>query len=209
VRPQEYNVKYRYAEQVTQNQTFPEVCREQATFTILDMRLALAVNDRPIARASLVTKGWLGAHVSLSQGVESDELTNRVWLNSMDTSDDPNTEHSTWDAVGLNVGDRIEIEVLPDEESDPPNSVSRTLDNPNNLFSDVEQARLLLAAIKTCDTALWEVAEQARGAEPEDEFRRLSLAIGSVLTEIDRQLISPTLRRHPELLVIAEEMKIR
>ena len=114
-----------------------------------------------------------------------------------------------WDAVGLNVGDRIEIEVLPDGESDPPNSVSRTSDNPNNLFSDVEQARLLFAAIKTCDTALQEVAERARGAEPEDEFRRVALAIVSVISEIDRQLISPTLRRHPELLVIAEEMKIR
>jgi hypothetical protein len=32
----------------------------------------------------------------------------------MDTSDEPNTEHSMWDAVGLNVGDRIEIEVLPE-----------------------------------------------------------------------------------------------
>jgi len=174
-----------------------------------DMRLSLAVNDRPIARASLIAKGWLGAHVSLSQGVEPEESANRVWLNSMDTTDDPNTEHSMWDAVGLNIGDRIEIEVLPDGESDPPNSVSRTSDNPNNLFSDVEQARLLFAAIKSCDTALLEVVERARGAEPDDEFRRVALAVGSVITEIDRQLISPTLRRHPELLGIAEEMKIR
>jgi hypothetical protein len=67
----------------------------------------------------------------------------------MNTSDDPNTEHSMWDAAGLNVGDRIEIEVLSDGEADPPNNVSRTSDNPNNLFSDVEQARLLFAAIKT------------------------------------------------------------
>ena len=190
-------------------QTLREECREQATFTILDMRLSLAVNDRPIARASLVAKGWLGAHVSLSQGVESDEPTNRVWLNSMDTSDDPNTEHSMWDPVALTVGDTIEIKVLPDGESDPPNETSRTSDNPNNLFSDVDQARQLFTAIQTCDRALWEVVERARGAEPEEEFRRVALAIVSVISEIDRQLISPTLRRHPELLVIAEEMKIR
>jgi hypothetical protein len=63
---------------------------------------------------------------------------NRVWLNSIDTSDDPNTEHSIWDGVGLKVGDRIEIEVLPDGESDAANSVSRTSANSNNLFSDVE-----------------------------------------------------------------------
>jgi hypothetical protein len=77
------------------------------------------------------------------------------------------------------------------------------------LFSDVEQARLLFAAIRSCDTALLEVVERARGAEPEDEFRRVALAVGSAITEIDRQLISPTLRLHPGLLGIAEEMKIR
>jgi hypothetical protein len=73
----------------------------RAGATILIMRLSLAVNDRPIARASLVANGWLGAHVSLSQGMDSDE--NRVWLRSTDTSDEPNTEHSMWDAVALTV----------------------------------------------------------------------------------------------------------
>jgi hypothetical protein len=53
------------------------------------------------------------------------------------------------------------------------------------------------------------VAERARGAEPEDELRKIVLAIGSVITEIDQQLISPTLRGHPELLALAEEMKLR
>jgi len=173
------------------------------------MRLLLTVNDLPIARASLLANGWLGAHVSLSRGVESDEPNNRVWLDSMDTSDDPNTKHSMWNAVALNVGDKIEIEFLPDGESDPPNDISRTSDSPSNLFSDVEQARLLFTAIATCDEALSKVVEQARDAEPEDEFRKIALAIGSVITEIDRQLISPTLRRHPDFLAIAQEMRIR
>ena len=114
-----------------------------------------------------------------------------------------------WDAVALSVGDKIEIEVLEDGESDPPNTVSRTSDSPNNLFSDIEQARLLLAAIKVCDKALWEVAERARDVEPKDELHKIVLAVGSVITEIDQQLISPTLRRHPELLAQAEELKLR
>jgi hypothetical protein len=176
---------------------------------ILGMRLSLSVNDRHIARASLVANGWLGAHVNLSQGMESDEPSNRVWLRSTNTSEEPNTEHSMWEAIALTVGDKIEIQVLPDGESDPPNTVTRTSDSPNNLFSDVEQARLLLGAIQTCDRALWEVAERAKGAEPSDELNKIVLAIGSVITEIDQQLISPTLRRHPELLTIAEEMELR
>ncbi len=141
--------------------------------------------------------------------MKSEEPANRVWLRSTDTSDEPNTEHSTWDATALSVGDKIEIEVLEDGESDPPDSVNRTSDSPNNLFSDIEQARLLLAAIKVCDRALWEVVERARGVEPEDELHKIFLAVGSVITEIDQQLISPTLRRHPELLAQAEELKLR
>ena len=124
-------------------------------------------------------------------------------------TDDPNTVHSAWEAVALSVGDKVEIEVLADGGSDPPNSVIRTADSPSNLFSDVEQARMLFTVIHTCDEALARVLEQARGGEPEDEFRNVALAVGSVLAEIDRQLISPTLRRHPELLPFAEEIKIR
>lgn len=113
------------------------------------------------------------------------------------------TEHSMWDAVALSVGDKIEIKVLEDGESDPPNTVSRTSDSPNNLFSDVEQARLLLAAIKVCDRALWEVAERARGVEPEDELHKIVFAVGSVITEIDQQLISPTIRTQCDKVLVA------
>jgi hypothetical protein len=173
------------------------------------MRLSLSVNDGPIVRASLVTRGWLGAHVSLSQGMESEESTNRVWLRSTDTSDEPNSQHSLWNPVPLTVGDKITIEVLPEGESDPPSTVTQTSDSPDNLFSDLESARLLLAAIKACDTALSGVADRARAAEPDDEFRKIATAIGSVLVEIDQQLISPTLRRHPQLLATAQEMKVR
>ena len=77
------------------------------------------------------------------------------------------------------------------------------------MFSDVEQARLLLTAIQTCDEALARVLELARSAEPENEFRKVTLAIGGMFSEIDRQLFSPTLRRHPDLRPLAEEMKIR
>ncbi len=40
-------------------------------------------------------------------------------------------------------------------------------------------------------------------------LQEIRYAIGSVLTEIDQQLISPTLRKHPELLPLAEELNIR
>jgi hypothetical protein len=68
---------------------------------------------------------------------------------------------------------------------------------------------MLLTAVKTCDTALTAVADRAVDVESEDELEKIRLAIGSILAEIDQHLISPTLRRHPELLAEAERMMIR
>jgi hypothetical protein len=195
--------------EIRQNASFQELLRCDARYKIMAMRLSLSVNNRDIVRASLRAKGWLGAHVTLSQGIESEEPSKRVWLQATDISEAPNAIHSSWEAVPLSVGDRIEIEVLPDGQSDSPMTITRTSESPSNLFSDVEQARLLLKAIKACDTALTEVADRASDVEGSDEFHKIRSAIGSVLVEIDQQLISPTLRRHPQLLREAEELKLR
>jgi Tn3 transposase DDE domain len=112
-------------------------------------------------------------------------------------------------ALNDSVGDEIEIKLLPDGEYDSPMTITRTSGSPNNLFSDVEQARFLLEAIKTCDTALMEVADRASRVEGSDEFHKIRTAVGSVIAEIDQQLISPMLRRHPQLLPEAEKLKIR
>jgi len=173
------------------------------------MRLSLAINDRHVARASLESSGWLDAHVSLSHGIKSDEPANRVWLVAADISEEPNTVHSTWEPVEVSVGDKIQIDVLPDGEADPPSTVTKTSASADNLFSDVSQARLLLEAVRTCDKALWEAMERSVGIEPEDELHKIRYAIASVLGKIDQQLIRPTLQRHPELLSLAEDMKVR
>jgi hypothetical protein len=171
------------------------------------MRLSLAINGQQKVRASLTARGWLGAHVSLSNDIES-ESNDRVWLNAIDTSKEPNTTHSTWEGFPLVQGDKVEIEVLADGESDAPQEVSESSENVSNLFSDAGQARQLLDSVKSCDTALQEVLERAKDVEPEGEFRKLALAVGSILVELDRQLISPTLRRHPDLLLAAKDMKL-
>jgi hypothetical protein len=172
------------------------------------MRISLAINGQQKARASLTAKGWLSAHVNLSHEVESPS-NDRVWLNAIDMSEEPNTTHSSWGGFPLVVGDKVEIAILADGESDAPNEVSRTAENPSNLFSSAEQARQLLDSVSTCDIALQQILDRAKGIESEDEVRKLALAVGGILVELDRQLISPTLRRHPDLLQVAEKMKLR
>jgi hypothetical protein len=134
---------------------------------------------------------------------------NRVWLVAADISEEPNTVHSTWEPVAVSVGDKIEIQVLPDGEADLPSTVTKTSESADNLFSDVGQARLLLETIRACDKALCEVTERAIGVESGDDLHKIRYAVTSVIAEIDQQLILPTLRRHPELLPLAEEMKLR
>ena len=173
------------------------------------MRLSLLVNDKLIVKASLEANGWLSAHVNLSQGIKSDDPPNRVWLVAYDQSEEPNSVTSTWDGVPLSLGDKVEIRVLADGESDAPTGVTRTAEATTNLFNDVEQAGLLLAAIHVCDTELMGVIKRAQTVEPPEELVKIQRAIGEIIIEIDRQLISPTLRKHPKLLAEAEQMNLR
>ena len=171
------------------------------------MRLSISVNNRPPVTGSLTAAGWLSAHLNLRHD-GSDEQSNRASIVAMNTSEAPNTVHSHWEAGPLAVGDNIEVKILPDGESDPPTDVRRTSGSPQNLFSDVEQARMLLAAIKSCDQVLMEVLRRASAVEPPDELKKIELAIASVSVEFDRKLISPMIRRHPELLAEAEALEL-
>jgi len=172
------------------------------------MRLALTVNHGTPVRASLQAKGFLSAHVNLrSESVEGD-TAGRAWLHAINESEEPNSINSTWEAGALSAGDRVEILVLPDGDADPPTEVQRSSESPSNLFSNVEQARLLLSAVSSCDRELMGILDRARTSEPPDELHKIARAVGGILSDLDRHLISPTLRRHPELADEAKEKKL-
>jgi hypothetical protein len=172
------------------------------------MRLSLSVNGRHIVNASLERNGWLGAHISLSQSMSEND-PDRVWVSAIDVSEEPNTTHSGWEAVPLVVGDKVMVEVMSDGESDPPSEVRHTSDSPKNLFEHPQNALSLLNAVKACDKALTEVLDRAHESETPDELRKIKLAVGSIFAELDSQLITPTIRRHPALFAKAQELGIR
>jgi hypothetical protein len=168
------------------------------------MRLALYVNDKQIARASLEHIGYLSAHLNLSQGIGPDDESNTVRLVAIDKTDEVNTVFSTWDGPPLSLGDKAELHLLPDGESDVPTMVNRMSESPSNLFSSLEQAQLALLAVKACDVALSGIANRAQESEPEEEQLKIRQAVGEILSDLDRFLISPILRRHPSLLAQAK-----
>ncbi|UWZ83440.1 hypothetical protein [Occallatibacter riparius] len=168
------------------------------------MRVQVAVNDGVPVRASLDSKGWLSAHLNFPID-GADDSTGSLSVQAIDRSDEPNFITSVWEIGDLSLGDKAEVRVLADGETDPPTKIERSIERSTNLFSNVDQARQLLSAISVCDKELWAVLEQSQRAEPEDEFKKISQAIGGIIMELDRNLIQPTLHRHPELLAEAQK----
>jgi len=171
------------------------------------MILELAVNDGPPLRASLNKKGLLSAHLNASIGADEND-TATISLTSIEETDEPNAVHSTWKAGKLSTGDKVEIRLLEDGVAHPPTEVRRTSESPRNLFAGAEQARRLLKAINTFDAELISILELARTVEPKEEFDRVVQAVGAVVMEVDQHLITPILRRHPELLEEPEFKKL-
>jgi hypothetical protein len=170
------------------------------------MRLQVSVNNGVPVRASLQNQGWLSVHLNLSSDDDdTDGCSSRLWVQALDKSDEPNSTNSTWDLGTLSIGDIAQIQILNEGEADPPTEVTRTSESPNNLFSNVDQARQLLSAISACDKELGAVLERSKTVEPEDEFKKIARAIVGISSDLDRYLIQPTLRRHPELLGEAQE----
>jgi hypothetical protein len=124
------------------------------------MRLALKVNDRNPIRASLQSNGYLSAHLNLTKEPEREEATGRVWLQAIDESKEPNSVSSDWEGGAMSVGDKVEILVLSDGDADPPTEIRRSSESPKNLFSGMEQARMLLSAISSCDKELMGIIDQ-------------------------------------------------
>jgi hypothetical protein len=114
----------------------------------------------------------------------------RVWLVAYDESEEPNSVTATWEGVRLSIGDSVQIDILPDGEADTPTTITRTSESPKNLFSNVEQARLLLSAISVCDAELLGVLDRAKHAEPPDELLKIQRAVGEIIWELDSKLIA-------------------
>ena len=158
-------------------------------------------------KASLSSKGWLSAHLNFSSDGAGDSAGS-LSVQAIDYSDEPNSVNSVWELGDLSVGDKAEIRVLADGEADPPTKVERSTDRSTNLFSNVDQARQLLSAISACDRELIAFLERTRAVEPEDEFKKIGQAVVGIVSEFDRILIQPTLRRHPELVMEAQEKRL-
>ena len=168
-------------------------------YHVTTMQLTLKVNGGVPVRGAVRGKGILSALVMVP--VDKKRAKASIHALEFDSSDT-----AEWNAGELSIGDKIEIQFLLDDESDPPTKTGRVSDSPGFLFSDPEQGREALAKMSTCKESLEGILRAAKINEPHEEALNIQRAIVAVVQALGDRLIRPTLSRHPELTSHAEEL---
>jgi hypothetical protein len=160
------------------------------------MQLSVKVNNRPIVKGAVSGKGVLSAIITVPSRASGNEAKGKALIHAFKFD---SSEGSEWDAGDLSIGDKIEIHLLPDADGDLPTKTRRLAEMPGFLFSDPDQARQALANVHTCKEQLEGILQAAKFAEPHDEALKIQRAVIAVVQDLGKYLITPTLRRHPEL----------
>jgi hypothetical protein len=110
------------------------------------MRLSLKVNGSPRVVAAVNGPGYLSAHLNLCDCPKDNDYSKVIRVVGTQTLE---TEmvRSEWPKFDLQVGDTAELSLLNDGEGDPPSSVRRSSESPQNLFSNPELAREVLSVV--------------------------------------------------------------
>jgi hypothetical protein len=167
------------------------------------MQLKMKVNNGPPVKGAVTGKGVLGALITVSTPASGKEAKGKAYIHSFEFE---SSDGSEWSAGDLSIGDKIEIHILPDADADPPTKTRRLAEVPGYLFSDPDQARQALAKLHICKEQLEEILQAVKLAEPHDEALNIQRAIMAVVQDLGKYLITPTLRRHPELSEEAKDL---
>ncbi|MHB8215668.1 MAG: hypothetical protein ACYDDS_06265 [Candidatus Sulfotelmatobacter sp.] len=168
------------------------------------MRLSLSVNGAAPIVASLPGRGYLSAHLNMSDRPKENENNKDVRINGMQT-EETETVHLKWPTLNLKIGDVVELRVLPNGNGDQPSEIRRSSESKYNLFSSVELAKELLQAVSEFEGHLTELRRKSKEEEPADEHKKFIAANGAVAWDLGQNFLYPVYRRHKEL--IPEELK--
>lgn len=165
------------------------------------MQLKLRVNNGNAIKGAVVGKGVLGAHIMMVVPAGSNEPKIEARIHAFESS-----EVSEWRVAELSIGDKIEIELLPGNDADPPTEKRPSSQMPMLLFSDPVQARNALVAVHVCNENLQGILREAGKAEPHAEALKIQRAIATLVRNLGTYLIRPTVDRHPDLLSEARDL---
>jgi hypothetical protein len=168
------------------------------------MRLSLKVNGSPRVVAAVDGPGYLSAHLNLCERPKNSDLSKTIRLVGIRTLE-TETVRFEWTQFGLQVGDTAELSLLNDGTGDPPSTIRRSSESPQNLFSHPELARDVLSVVSDFESRLMQMLDKSKTIESAEEHKRFALAVVNVVAQLGDSLLSPIYRRHREL--VPDELK--
>ena len=110
------------------------------------------------------------------------------------------TIYMKWPQLDLQVGDIVEVQILPEGEEDAPKERKASSEAPFNLLASMGLAKEVVDAISEFEKNLMQLLGKAKETEPAEDSRKFERACGSVAFELGENLLYPIYRRHKELI---------
>jgi hypothetical protein len=150
------------------------------------MRLSLSVNGASTVVASLAGPGFLSAHLNIHDRPKENDHSIQIGIKGYQTAE-TETISMSWPTADLNVGDVVELRILPEGEGDVPAKMRKTSESPSNLFSNTELAKQMLQLVSDFDDRLMELVSKSEKVESADEQKKITRAVCAASTEMGRK----------------------
>ena len=168
------------------------------------MKIKLSINDDQTFVGEIPKKGFIGAHITLSDPDGSGSPIMTASLSGHDVTDPKETKFMKWEFPEVNQNDRIRIEIQPDVQPDPPTSVSSSKSK-ETISTSENQARMILSATQVCSETLSRMLDELRDELTKDEFRQLALGVGEIFDTLYNSIDRKIYREHESL--VPEQLK--
>jgi hypothetical protein len=163
------------------------------------MRLSISLNGAAPITASLPGQGYLNTHLVMANRAKENDYSRKVRAVAIETRE-KETIYMKWPELDLQVGDVLEVRILPDGEGDAPSHCKTSSEAPSNLFSKIELAKELVQVVSEFEKRLMQLRDKARETETAEDCKKFERACGSMAFELGENLLYPVYRRHKELI---------
>jgi len=125
-----------------------------------NIRLSLSVNGTSRFIASSPGTGYLSAHLNMHDRPKEGDRSRKIRVEGIETAE-TETVSLKWPTVDLDVGDVVELRILPEGEGDAPSDIRRSTDLPSNLFSNPDLAKELLQMVSDFEARIMQLVSKS------------------------------------------------
>lgn len=161
------------------------------------MKIRISIDGQQFSTGEINGKGHLGAHINLDDKTGSGHPKMEIFLSGYDTNNPEETKYLKWRNSGLESGDIIEIEIMPDVPADDPSEIKSSLRDKKTINTTEEQAEQILKTAYSCNESLNKMLIELKNGLPESEYKKVAYAVGVVISEVFSIIVEPIYRKHP------------